>query len=179
MSIGEAYVSPQIEAALGFSQEEWLEDPVRWYSQIHPEDKGRWSSEAAEMFLTGNPLRSANFLSILGNGKAGTWRPGSGSYVFDPYESTRRRTTLGQVAQQESEAIANATVAIHERLQCGGKLILFGNGGSAPDANDLAIDCVLPPSGYQPIPAVSLSLESANITAVANTSALRQSSSAS
>jgi PAS domain S-box-containing protein len=57
--IGEAYVSPQIEAALGFSQEEWLEDPVRWYSHIHPEDKQRWSMEAAEMFLTGNPLRSA------------------------------------------------------------------------------------------------------------------------
>ncbi len=57
--IGEAYVSPQIEAALGFSQEEWLEDPVRWYSQIHPEDKQRWSTEAAEMFLTGNPVRSA------------------------------------------------------------------------------------------------------------------------
>src|SRR5271156_4427659 len=45
--IGEAYVSPQIEAALGFSQEEWLEDPVRWYSRIHPEDKQRWSTEAA------------------------------------------------------------------------------------------------------------------------------------
>jgi PAS domain S-box-containing protein len=57
--IGEAYVSPQIEAALGFSQDEWLEDPVRWYSHIHPEDKQRWSTEAAEMFLTGNPLRSA------------------------------------------------------------------------------------------------------------------------
>lgn len=57
--IGEAYVSPQIEAALGFSQEEWLEDPVRWYRHIHPEDKQRWSTEAAEMFLTGNPLRSA------------------------------------------------------------------------------------------------------------------------
>ncbi len=57
--IGEAYVSPQIEAALGFSQEEWLEDPVRWYSHIHPDDKQRWSTEAAEMFLTGNPLRSA------------------------------------------------------------------------------------------------------------------------
>ena len=55
--IGEAYVSPQIEAALGFSQEEWLEDPVRWYSHIHPDDKQRWSTEAAEMFLTGNPLR--------------------------------------------------------------------------------------------------------------------------
>ena len=50
----------------------------------------------------------------------------------------------------------------------GGKLILFGNGGSATDANDWAIDCVLPPSGYRPVPAVSLSLEPANITAVAN-----------
>jgi PAS domain S-box-containing protein len=57
--IGEAYVSPQIESALGFSQEEWLEDPVRWYSHIHPDDKQRWSTEAAEMFLTGNPLRSS------------------------------------------------------------------------------------------------------------------------
>ncbi len=57
--IGEAYVSPQIEATLGFSQREWLEDPVRWYQQIHPDDKSRWSSEAAEMFLSGKPLRSA------------------------------------------------------------------------------------------------------------------------
>src|SRR6202041_1933538 len=57
--IGEAYVSPQIEATLGFSQEEWLEDPIRWYQQIHPEDKQRWSVEAAQMFLSGTPLRSA------------------------------------------------------------------------------------------------------------------------
>ena len=57
--IGEAYVSPQIEATLGFSQEEWLEDPVLWYRQIHPEDKDRWSVEASEMFLTGRPLRSS------------------------------------------------------------------------------------------------------------------------
>jgi PAS domain S-box-containing protein len=57
--ISEAYVSPQIEAALGYSREEWLEDPVRWYQRIHPDDKQRWSLEAAEMFLTGKPLRSA------------------------------------------------------------------------------------------------------------------------
>lgn len=57
--IGEAYVSPQIESALGFSQREWLEDPVRWYQQIHPDDKMRWSVEAAEMFVSGKPLRSA------------------------------------------------------------------------------------------------------------------------
>ena len=57
--ISEAYVSPQIEAALGYSREEWLEDPVRWYQHIHPDDKQRWSLEAADMFLSGKPLRSA------------------------------------------------------------------------------------------------------------------------
>lgn len=56
--IGEAYVSPQIEAMLGFSQEEWLNDPVRWYQHIHSDDKERWSIEAAQMFLTGEPLKS-------------------------------------------------------------------------------------------------------------------------
>src|SRR3984957_6509803 len=56
--IGDAYVSPQIEAALGFSQGEWLEDPIRWYQHIHPDDKERWSTEAAEMFISGAPLKS-------------------------------------------------------------------------------------------------------------------------
>jgi D-sedoheptulose 7-phosphate isomerase len=73
-----------------------------------------------------------------------------------------------QVAREQAEQIASAALAIHERLAKGGKLILFGNGGSATDANDWAIDCVLPPAGYRPVPAVSLSLEPANITAVAN-----------
>jgi PAS domain S-box-containing protein len=56
--VGEAYVSPQIEAMLGFSRDEWLEDPIRWYERIHPDDKFRWSAEAAQMFLSGQPLRS-------------------------------------------------------------------------------------------------------------------------
>ncbi len=57
--ISEAYVSPQIESALGYSQEEWLEDPTRWYERVHPDDKQRWSEDAAEMFLTGKSLKSA------------------------------------------------------------------------------------------------------------------------
>ena len=56
--ISEAYVSPYIEAALGFSQDEWLDDPIRWYRQIHPDDKERWNLEAAQMVLSGEPLRS-------------------------------------------------------------------------------------------------------------------------
>ncbi|HWS17465.1 MAG TPA: SIS domain-containing protein [Candidatus Elarobacter sp.] len=73
-----------------------------------------------------------------------------------------------QLAREQAEQIATAAHAIHERVARGGKLIIFGNGGSATDANDFAIDCVMPPAGYKPIPAVSLSMEPANITAVAN-----------
>jgi len=73
-----------------------------------------------------------------------------------------------RVAREESDQIANTAVAIRDRLDRGGKLILFGNGGSATDANDWAIDCVLPLADCHPVPAVSLSLEPANITALAN-----------
>ncbi len=57
---------------------------------------------------------------------------------------------------------------MHERLRQGGKLILFGNGGSATDANDWAIDCVAPPPAMRPVPALSLSMEAATVTAIAN-----------
>ncbi len=72
------------------------------------------------------------------------------------------------VAEQQAEAIAAAVLAIRARVRSGGKLILFGNGGSATDANDWALDCILPAEGRRPIPAISLSLEPANLTALAN-----------
>jgi D-sedoheptulose 7-phosphate isomerase len=73
-----------------------------------------------------------------------------------------------QVANEVAEQISNAALAIFDRVQRGGKLIIFGNGGSATDANDWAIDCVSPPDGYPSIPAISLSLEPANLSAIAN-----------
>ena len=73
-----------------------------------------------------------------------------------------------QVAREQSDQIGEATLAIHGRLAQGGKLILFGNGGSATDANDWAIDCVAPPRGYTPVPAMSLSVEPAIMSAIAN-----------
>ncbi|MDX6289191.1 MAG: hypothetical protein QOH42_990, partial [Blastocatellia bacterium] len=56
--IGEAYVSPHIEQVLGFTQEEWLDDPIMWFRQIHPDDKIRWSTDAANLFTAGEPLHS-------------------------------------------------------------------------------------------------------------------------
>jgi D-sedoheptulose 7-phosphate isomerase len=105
------------------------------------------------------------FLGTEKQGTAGLVGEVASSILMKVRDDTRLRQ---QLAREEAEQISATAQAIHERLRLGGKIILFGNGGSATDANDFAIDCVLPPPGYQSIPAVSLSLEPANITAVAN-----------
>jgi len=53
----EIYVSPQIESLLGFTQEEWVSDPVLWYRQTHPDDRARVSQKFGALCLTGTPFR--------------------------------------------------------------------------------------------------------------------------
>jgi PAS domain S-box-containing protein len=53
----EMYVSPQIESLLGFTQAEWLNDPVLWYRQTHPGDRERVSKNFATTCLTGKPFK--------------------------------------------------------------------------------------------------------------------------
>jgi len=73
-----------------------------------------------------------------------------------------------RIAAEQAEAIVGTAVAIRDRLRAGGTLLLFGNGGSATDANDWALDCVLPLKGARPVPAISLALEPASLSAIAN-----------
>jgi D-sedoheptulose 7-phosphate isomerase len=117
----------------------------------------------------GHDVGASGFLyPFLGTEKQGTTSlvaEVAASILMKTHDDAKLRE---QVARDEAEQIGSTALAIHERLRHGGKLIIFGNGGSGTDANDFAIDCVLPPLGYQSIPAVSLSLEPANITAVAN-----------
>jgi D-sedoheptulose 7-phosphate isomerase len=88
-----------------------------------------------------------------------------GSMLQKMEEVNRMRAAA---AETEAGAISHIAAAIVERLGRGGKIVAFGNGGSATDANDLVSDCVVPPPGFRSIPAVSLSAEPANITAIAN-----------
>jgi D-sedoheptulose 7-phosphate isomerase len=73
-----------------------------------------------------------------------------------------------QIAATQAEALAAAALAIRERLRAGGRLLIFGNGGSATDATDFALDCLLPPAGRGVIPAISLAAEPAVLSAIAN-----------
>ena len=84
--------------------------------------------------------------------------------------SFRAGTDLrNQVAQDCGERIVDAATLITECLRRGGKLLFFGNGGSAADAQHLAAEFV----GRfqierQPFPAIALTTDSSILTAVGN-----------
>jgi PAS domain S-box-containing protein len=50
------YMSPQVEELLGYTQEEWLEDPDLWIRLLHPEDRERALAEANRTRQTGQPF---------------------------------------------------------------------------------------------------------------------------
>jgi D-sedoheptulose 7-phosphate isomerase len=84
--------------------------------------------------------------------------------------SFRSGTDLrNQVARDCGENIVDAAMLIARGLRGGGKLLLFGNGGSAADAQHLAAEFV----GRfrierQALPAIALTTDSSILTAVGN-----------
>ncbi len=90
-----------------------------------------------------------------------------------------RNSTLAKCAEVvaiRSELLAEyeasltlAADAMAARFATGGKLLAFGNGGSATDADDAVIDCMSPPRvRWRALPALSLAGDSATVTALAN-----------
>lgn len=57
-SENEIYIGPQIEALLGYSQREWLDDPVLWYWRMHQDDRQRWNEEFSRGIQTGGPFKN-------------------------------------------------------------------------------------------------------------------------
>jgi D-sedoheptulose 7-phosphate isomerase len=163
------FALPGLEGS--YAVEAFTDDPFIHQEMIEVLYHTLW--ETVHVFLEhqelGHDVGNAGFLyPFLGQEKQET-----GSLLLEVATSIQMKVhddsaLRAQVAREQAEQIGAASLAIYERLSRGGKLILFGNGGSATDANDFAFDCVLPPSGYRPIPAVSLSLEPANISAIAN-----------
>lgn len=73
-----------------------------------------------------------------------------------------------RAASRGAAELAETAGLIAERVQLGGRVLVFGNGGSATDAQDLTVDLVAPPHGMRPVPALSLTNDAAVITAVSN-----------
>ena len=79
--LNETYVSPQIETMLGYTQEEWLENPVLWYRRLHADDKARWNAEFSQVVTTGAPFDSV-YRFIAKDGHT-VWIRGEGKIVRD------------------------------------------------------------------------------------------------
>lgn len=76
---------------------------------------------------------------------------------------------LERVATELDGAIAEAAVRIEKALKRGGKVLLFGNGGSAADAQHIAAELVGRfEKERHPLPAVALVSNPSNITAIGN-----------
>lgn len=74
-----------------------------------------------------------------------------------------------EVAASQAGAIARAAELVTEALRAGGKVLLFGNGGSASDAQHLAAEWTGKLRGdRQALPAIALTANTSDLTALGN-----------
>jgi D-sedoheptulose 7-phosphate isomerase len=73
-----------------------------------------------------------------------------------------------QTLREGREALAAAASGVFHALACGGRVLTFGNGGSATDAMDLVADLRAAPQGWPARRAVDLCADPAILTAIAN-----------
>ena len=112
----EVYVSPHIETVLGFSQKEWLENPLLWYSQLHPDDHSVVIDAFTRGVQTGGPFRAeVRFISRTGEevwilGEARLIRDDAGRLAyfqgvgFDITPSKRAQAMMAEAEHDRVEA---------------------------------------------------------------------------
>jgi D-sedoheptulose 7-phosphate isomerase len=101
-----------------------------------------------------------------------------GEHDLDAIVDDVRRSALLKAAEVGSlreqtltdnrDGLAVAAAALRARLDRGGKLLAFGNGGSATDAMDLVADFRAAPPGWPARRALDLTEDPSIITAIAN-----------
>jgi diguanylate cyclase (GGDEF)-like protein/PAS domain S-box-containing protein len=77
-----AYVSPQLQAMVGFSPGEWLAEPDMWVRRLHPEDRERVLREFREACATGGHFSSE--YRILDRDGRVVWWQDSGTVMPGP-----------------------------------------------------------------------------------------------
>jgi D-sedoheptulose 7-phosphate isomerase len=83
--------------------------------------------------------------------------------------AAERRESAGVALAGDAELVARACHDMAVRFHRGGKLIVFGDGASATDANHMAVEFVHPVIvGKRALPAMALTNDPATVTGVAN-----------
>jgi PAS domain S-box-containing protein len=111
------YISPQVESLLGYSAEEWLEDPARWEAALHPDDR-----ERAVMELTAGERGGKRFTSeyrLLARDGSTVWIRDEATPIRDAegrllvhgvmFDVTRERQIEAELAAEVAERAEVAT----------------------------------------------------------------------
>jgi PAS domain S-box-containing protein len=129
------YISPQIEALLGFTAEEWLLNPDRWMEALHPDDRERATAELAAGEASGKRFTSEYRLLAR-----------DGRVIWFRDEATPTRDAEGRLlvhgvmfdVTREREIEAELAAEVAERAEVANALSTF-HGGANPQATAAAL----------------------------------------
>jgi PAS domain S-box-containing protein len=115
------FVSPQIEALLGYSADEWMADPALWIERVHPDDRDEVVARSEEADRTGKGFhmeyralhRDGRILWIHDEARPVTWREDGTPALVQGVMVDITRTKAAEEQQRETQRRFQALV---ERL---------------------------------------------------------------
>jgi PAS domain S-box-containing protein len=140
-AVGNVYVSPQVEALIGYPARQWIENPGLLYEAVHPEDLDTVLADAERLRATGESVRSEYRYvardgsvvwvldeTILVRDEQGTplWVQG---YLVDITESKvaeETRARLAAIVESSSDAITSASLDLRYTSWNQGAERMFG-----------------------------------------------------
>jgi PAS domain S-box-containing protein len=122
------YVSPQIEAILGFSPAEWMADPELWLKQIYPDDRERVLACVEQAQASDQPI-PAEYRSFTRDGRL-VWLQDAGRVVRDETGQPLllQGITLDITARKQAEEALRESERLYRTLASNfpnGAVVLF------------------------------------------------------
>jgi PAS domain S-box-containing protein len=77
----ELYVSSYIETLLGYTANEWSENPILWYQRLHRDDRQRWNEEFSRTVSSAEPFRG-DYRFLSRDGRV-VWIHGEVKILYD------------------------------------------------------------------------------------------------
>jgi diguanylate cyclase (GGDEF)-like protein/PAS domain S-box-containing protein len=176
------YVSPQIEAILGFTPEEWCADPPLWSRRLHPDDAQRVIDEELAAVADGAETGAAEYRLLHRDGRV-VWLRDDAQLLAAPdgtrrwhgvlSDITDRKDAEGELERRAAQQAAVARLGEHalegasitdlcqEALTAGVELLELQLGAVLelrPERDSLTFRAVRgmeTPGGKQPVPADS------------------------